>query len=206
MRTKGLVTTLYAENDLLKSLLACFFIAVALLLAVEHKKASDEDSQTKGGNLSVYIEWPYEHDVDVDLWFEYPECDACPVMYANLQARKGWIGRDDTGNGVSLQNNENAMVYDLAPGEYVFNIHAWGERNHKFPVPVFVEIKYRDKENRTHTVTKETFVLNKTGDEITAARFVLDKNQKLVSQSKVFKSLVGPYKKAQGEGTGRYFR
>jgi hypothetical protein len=191
MRSKSrIITTLYAWNDSLWSLLACFLIAVVLLLAVAQQIKKDEEAkQTNAGNLSIYIEWDYDNDVDVDLWFSYPGCQGCPVYYGNRQTPRGWLGRDDVGSANSRQNNENATVYDLEPGEYAINVHAFGNHSKSFPAKVYAEINMKTDRGveRVYTGTVE---LKSVKDEVTIIRFNLDRDMRVTNKTHLFTPLV----------------
>ena len=191
MKHNRLITTLYAWNDLLWALLSCILVISAVLLMLEHKKAEEESKQASLGNLSIYVEWAYDYDVDIDLWFDYPGCAGCPVSYLNLQTPRGWLGRDDKGSVDSRQNNENATIYDLEPGEYIVNLHAFAYHAKSFPASAWVEIKLRDGKS-VRTVFTGNAMLERVGQEITVVRFILDKDLKILGQNHIFKSLKDP--------------
>ena len=103
------------------------------------------------------------------------------------------LDRDDRGNyrdtivvdGTPIENplnQETVTVRGIVPGEYVVNIFHYSATTNE-PVPVHVKI---EKLNPTVTVLYyETINLNRTGQEETVARFVIDESGYIVTNNHV---------------------
>ena len=102
--------------------------------------------------------------------------------------------RDDLGTqpDATPLNYENAYTRGITPGEYIINVHCY--RCPVLPVPVDVEVSVKtDNGNKSsmNIIATTRVELQQHGEELTALRFKLTEEGKLVAGSvnHLFKSL-----------------
>ena len=164
------------------------FISIVVLLLPHIKQAEEVEAGEKPpGNLTVMITWPANWDTDVDLWVLAP--GDRPVGYSNRGGIVFDLLRDDRGNIFDeyALNYEYAFTRGVPEGEYVVNLHLFGNPQGAYPVPVTVEVSL-SKEDPTRTVrtlliADRPILLQKTGDEITVFRFRMTKDGRIVPGS-----------------------
>ena len=180
-----------AFRDLLFILLFGFvFLVVAMIPHLN--PPADEDNAEPPGNVIAAIAWP-EGDTDVDLWVFGPG-EAVPVGYSNKGGLLWNLLRDDLGAhpDATALNYENAYTRGVIPGEYIINIHCY--RCPVLPVPVVVEISVKGDgpgKQAMKIIATTKVDLETAGEELTALRFELTKDGKLVpgSMNHVFQQL-----------------
>ena len=193
-------TALLAWNDLLLSLLGCLLVLLAIFLAIinEVKKETKTDDDKAAGNISVYVFWPDNIDLDIDTHLRAP--DGEHIFFAKLAGPTWNLLRDDTGMPSSIagrdpRNFENAYTRGIPAGEYIVNVHAYRGRPTMYPVVVEVEVRITADmtkgKNAQKIVTQKVTVYH-TGEEATAVRFRIDDDMTLVpgSVNHVFKSIM----------------
>lgn len=148
-----------------------------------------EEQISPPGNVIVNIFWEDGLNIDVDLWVLGPE-DARPVGYSNRAGETFNLLRDDLGsiNDITTRNFENAYTRGLPEGEYIINVHMFAhkEKNKKWPVEVEVVVTVMEAENgksSVRDVATAIIPLTRHGEEITAVRFKIDKNHKVIQES-----------------------
>jgi len=164
------------------------FIAIVVLLLPHLKQAEEEESGKKPpGNLTVMITWPAGWDTDVDLWVLAPGDK--PVGYSNRGGIVFDLLRDDRGNILDeyALNYEYAFTRGVPAGEYVINLHLFGNAQGTYPVPVSVEVSLSVEDAsrtvRTLLIVDEPVLLQRIGEEITVFRFRMNADGRIVPGS-----------------------
>lgn len=162
-------------------LLALFVVMLGMVNPVMPKVESQEKPFCK---MAVDISWPKEMNTDVDLWVLAP--GDRPVGYSNKSGRGFDLVRDDLGidDDEDTVNSERACARFLVQGEYVANVHLYGNRSGRADVPVTLTVTKLDPYMGTlTTIEKREVVLKYIGQETTVIRFELDKDGKVVAGS-----------------------
>jgi hypothetical protein len=166
------------------ALIGIVALVVILLLHINPPLKEAQADVTPPGNLIVEITWPNELDADVDLWVQAP--GDVPVGYSNQGGRVFNLLRDDLGhlNDPSEVNLETAYSRGTPRGEYTVNVHLYRNRVAVFPVEVQVTARVkRDASANTETLVTRRIKLDHTGSEVTAFRFRLTQEGRLVPGS-----------------------
>jgi hypothetical protein len=173
-------------RDVITLALAGFVSVVILMLPHLNPpvvNAAAVDSITAPGNVIVEIRWPDSSRHDVDLWVQAP--GDVPVGYSNKGGLIFNLLRDDLGKhgDPTDMNYEISYTRGLPPGEYTVNVHLY-RTDGAMPVPVTVVVSAKANPQETARQLISTKVeLRRDGEELTAVRFKLDENAKLVSGS-----------------------
>lgn len=169
-------------RDLILLTLLGFVVMVVLMLPHLRPPAADDKSRPTG-NVLVFIEWPYGLAADVDLWVRAPGDD--PVGYSRSHGAVFDLVRDDLGTSDGdLANFETAASRGLPAGEYVINVHLYSLRVSVLPIEVEVKVTTaRTLDEKPVTVAVRTVALLHLKHEVTAVRFTLDADGKLVPGS-----------------------
>jgi len=192
----GLVSTLFAWNDLLWALLACFMVMTALLVTQISKSKTEKTSdETPAGSISVYVYWKDGIDLDIDTHVSSPSGDH--VFYGKLAGEIWNLLRDDLGmlgDGAN-RNFENAYARGLPAGDYVVNIHAYRGADALYPAEIEGEVVITANPNAGkggQKIVKQKITLYRTGEETTLVRFTIDGKGNVVpgSVNHIFKSLL----------------
>ena len=143
----------------------------------------------------ITVSWADNNPDDIDTYVEDPQGNI--VWYHIREAGLMHLDRDDRGNfkdtimmdGEKINNplnQETITLRGIAKGEYVVNIyHYLANTVDEIPVKVKVE-----KVNPTvQVIFYDTLFVNGKGTELTAARFILDKDGKVLSVYKKPKKL-----------------
>jgi hypothetical protein len=170
----------WAYIDLLFALVAGF-MAMACMAVVA--KTTPQDPGTQIGNLTVEMQWPAGSESDIDLWVQPP--GDRPIGYSRKTGKVCDLIRDDLGATHDLASRAMEMVAcrTASPGEYVVNVYAYTFRDHAaIPVRLFVRHQ-RAGENTIEPLLTQTTTLDHNGQEVTVARFTLDRAGQLVQGS-----------------------
>ncbi|MEE8505570.1 MAG: hypothetical protein V3S40_05030 [Kiloniellales bacterium] len=171
-------------RDVIFLALAGFVAMVLLLLPHLNPPATADDGTPAPGNVIVEISWPDQIDADVDLWVEAP--GDTPVGYSNKGGLIFNLLRDDLGGqaDVTQINYEVSYSRGVPSGEYTVNVHLYRDMSGQLPlsVNVSVSVKSNSKVAAKRILTTK-LQLQHQGQELTAFRFSLDDNGKLVSGS-----------------------
>ncbi len=190
-------------------LLMMGFAAMVYMMLPHLNPPANEDNAEPPGNVIVHITWP-EGDTDVDLWVTGPG-EPVPVGYSNKGGLLWNLLRDDLGNQIDATdiNYENAFTRGIIPGEYVVNVHCF--RCPILPVPVEVEVSVKgETENGgkipLKVIATTQVVLHQQGEELTAFRFILNRDGTLESGSlnHVFRELRAARSAPSGGLGGRF--
>jgi hypothetical protein len=166
-----------------------FFISFALI-----QKPQDGGKIDSKAEFIISAEWEDHHPDDIDLIVEDPQGNI--VYFQRQQAGLMHLDRDDRGtladriviDGVEMENPANQEVVTVRgymKGEYVVNL-LYYKSNFITPVKVKVE-----KINpRLEVIYFNDFFLKKTGDEITAVRFILDDKGNVLDLNQLQKPII----------------
>jgi hypothetical protein len=128
----------------------------------------------------------------VDLWVEAPGDK--PIGYSNKSGAVFNLLRDDLGMAQDVTNNNYEVAYSrgLPAGEYVANVHMYRGIGVTYPVTVklVARVKPTPQDSAQELLTA-TVQLRHENDQLTAFRFQLDRNGRLVpgSVNSVYKEL-----------------
>ena len=171
-------------RDVIFLALAGFVAMVLLLLPHLNPPATADEGSPAPGNVIVEIAWPDKIDADVDLWVEAPGDG--PVGYSNKGGKIFNLLRDDLGgqSDVTDINYEVSYSRGVPPGEYTVNVHLYRDMSGQLPlnVDVVVSVKPSAKASAKRILTTN-LALQHQGQELTAFRFQLDEDGKLVAGS-----------------------
>lgn len=166
----------------LTSLIDALALLLLIFVLLPHMPKPDEDD-SDAYLIRVEARWPDGWKTDVDVWVKAP--GGQPVGFRRNRDGVWALERDDLGEGshqdVGGLNLEQARARSLPAGEYIVNLHLYGNVEDKLPVPVDLQIVIRWN---THTTVKKTknfsVELAHRGEEITVARFTIDPDGKTV--------------------------
>lgn len=171
-------------RDVIMLALAGFITVVLLLLPHVNPPGKAEEADQSPGNIIVELRWPDQLDVDVDLWVEAPGDQ--PVGYSNKGGAVFNLLRDDLGHVTDLTglNYEFAYSRGIPSGAYTINVHLYRNRQETTPIPVTiaVSVKKSMQESAKQILGTEVKLLRE-GEEVTALRFKLDQQGRLVGGS-----------------------
>ncbi|MEE9194559.1 MAG: hypothetical protein V3U44_01860 [Alphaproteobacteria bacterium] len=171
-------------RDVIFLTLAGFVAMVLLLLPHLNPPATADDGTPAPGNVIVEISWPDQIDADVDLWVEAP--GDTPVGYSNKGGLIFNLLRDDLGGqaDVTQINYEVSYSRGVPVGEYTVNVHLYRDMSGQLPLPVNVSVSVKSSPKvAAKRILTTKLQLQHQGQELTAFRFSLDDNGKLVSGS-----------------------
>ena len=120
-----------ADRAFLDILLGMAIILASLLIIVipfiNDPGRKEEAGQKPPGGITIYVDWPVEDIVDVDLWVMGPK-ETQPVGYSHKSGVNLNLLRDDLGHisDISGKNFEHMVGHGFIPGEYIVNIHWFG--------------------------------------------------------------------------------
>ncbi len=171
-------------RDVIMLALAGFVAIVIMLLPHLNPVASAEEETPSPGNVIVEIRWPDQYDADVDLWVAAPDDRA--VGYSNSGGLIFNLLRDDLGHAgdVSGVNYEVSYSRGVPAGEYVVNLHLYRNQSGIYPMPVTVVVSVKNNPRTSaKQIIKTDLALSRMGEELTAVRFQLNDEGKLVPGS-----------------------
>jgi hypothetical protein len=171
-------------RDVIFLALAGFVAMVLLLLPHLNPPATAQEGTPAPGNVIVEISWPEKVDADVDLWVEAPGDVA--VGYSNKGGLIFNLLRDDLGGQADVTeiNYEVSYSRGVPEGEYTVNVHLYRDMSGQLPLPVTVSVSVKS----APTVAAKRILITKLqlehqGQELTAFRFSLDADGRLVPAS-----------------------
>jgi hypothetical protein len=181
--------------DLLFNTLVGFvllFIVAFLSINVQSRKA---DIETKA-EFVISVSWEDNSADDVDTWLEDPAGNI--LFFKQKDIGLAHLDRDDLGkvndriiaDGKTIEyiyNQELTTIRGFIGGEWVLNLHMYNKRDSD-PVTVTVRI---DKLNpRVETLFLKEFIMDETGQELTATRFVMSDQGSILEWNELPKSLL----------------
>jgi len=133
------------------------------------------------GEVVIQAFWPSGTAYDVDLWVMGP--DKVPVGWGQHETTPAVnLERDDRGqiNDASDVNYEMISVRQRLAGEYIVNVHLYSPYSEPMPVPVTVTVVGKEDLGEIYSGVS---VINERPREVTAVRFALGEDGKLVPGS-----------------------
>lgn len=181
----------YLEDDawgtvfrdvILLTLIGFVAMVVMLLPHITPKKTEAEDHKAPG-NVVIEMHWPTEMPYDVDLWVQAP--NEIPVGFWNQSGQTFNLLRDDLGaeGDATAENYEISYSRGIPTGEYVANVHMYGQLPKGKVVPVNVVVSVKTKYEETRQILTTIIELTRRNQEETAFRFRLDAEGSLVAGS-----------------------
>jgi hypothetical protein len=176
--------TVWLDTALL--MLGGFVLMSVLMMTVMNPptQSSESDNVPAPGNVIIEAQWPDKLDADLDLWVQAP--GDVPVGYSNKSGRIFNLLRDDLGRAhdITDYNYEVAYTRGTPGGEYVVNLHLYRGRGVAYPVAAKIVASVKqDPTGAARQLVATTVQLRKEGQELTALRFRLDADGKLVAGS-----------------------
>jgi hypothetical protein len=171
-------------RDVIFLALAGFVAMVLLLLPHLNPPATASEGTPAPGNVIVEIHWDNKVDSDVDLWVEAPGDSA--VGYSNKGGLIFNLLRDDLGGQADVTNTNYEVSYSrgVPAGEYTVNVHLYRDISGLLPLPVTVAVSVKPTPDvAAKRILTTKILLQHQGQELTAFRFRLDENGKLVPSS-----------------------
>lgn len=174
MRRSGSWTPVF---DYLLALLGIF-----LILAITEKPKATPMRIDTLGVYAVSVTWPDGSNDDVDLWVQDPQGNI--AWYGQLTAGLMTLGGDDLGTATSgtvdtpsgtvktLANGERTIIKGSVPGEYTVNLVMYLKND---PGPITATVTLWRLRGADEKVREQKIVLVRTGQEVTAFRFTLDR-------------------------------
>ena len=170
-----------------------FLFFIALLAMNPEAKSGKIDTKAE---FIISMTWPDSHPDDIDLYAEDPVGNI--VWYHVRESGFMVLDRDDRGglnnsivvNGKRLSSpirQETVSIRGIIAGEYTVNVNYYLATT-TAPVPVSVKI---EKVNPTvEVIFYDTLILDKMGQEKTAARFKIADNGDVIDVNHRPKSLI----------------
>ena len=170
-----------------------FLFLISLLLLNPPAKSGIIDPKAE---FMITVSWPDGSENDIDVWTVGP--DGTMVWYKRPQQGLMHLDRDDRGIAndtqtvdgkevVSALNQEILSIRGRTPGEYIINIHYFKSVD-KQATPV--TIYFAEVNPVLKVLYYDTKELAQEGDEITAIRFSITEQGKVVNINQLQKSLV----------------
>jgi hypothetical protein len=181
-----------------------FLFFLALLAVSPDNKDGKIDSKAE---FLITMDWPDSHPDDLDLYVQDPLGNI--AWYRHREAGFMVLDRDDRGgandfilvNGKKIASpirEEIVTVRGVVAGEYTVNVSHFAATT-GLPVPATVKVQ---KLNPTaQVIFDDKVVVDHTGDEKTAVRFMLDSQGKVIDVSRRPKSLMETFRAANRNGS-----
>jgi len=182
-------------SDLLFNALLAFVMLFAVALITMNPKAKTGVIDAKA-EFIITVTWPDGNPNDVDTWVQDPAGNL--VWFRAREGGMMHLDRDDRGlkgdvmvvNGqqvVNPLNQEVVTIRGFAPGEYTVNVHYYETQDGQ---PISVNVSVVKVNPRAEVVYYGTVVLQRKGDEATAARFTVDRSGAVTAVNTLAKTLV----------------
>ena len=194
MRKRSFNTT-SSFLDILFNILLGFFVLLVLTITLVNPPTKQGDIELKAEFL-ITMEWPGSSLDDVDLFVKTP-ASPIPVFFGNRDIKVASLDRDDLGlrsdtlrmsDGTTVsvyENWEHVAIRKMIPGEYIVNIFMYTKEDTTI-TPVTVKV---ERLNPYQLVYSGTHILEKKAQEVTAIRFTINKDGKLLERSQIHTSL-----------------
>jgi len=195
MRSSGFFNN-QESYDPFTDLLFNALLGFVFMFAISFILINPSSTVVVNADFIITITWPDEHPDDIDTYVEDPSGNI--LWFHAKEVGLMHLDRDDRGNykdtivveGKKIRNvlnQETVTIRGVVAGEYVVNIYhylATGVED----VPVKVKI---EKIHPQVTVMfYQTYLLTGKGDQITAARFILDPDGKVLEINRKQKNLI----------------
>lgn len=176
---QNVILTSFRDLQTAIIIMLVMIIVMLMLFVKPDMKKADTESDRQRGNIRVEITWPNEMDVDIDLWCQAP--GDIPVGYSNKSGVVFNLVRDDLGSYMDLTGINYEVIFSRGapPGEYICNIHWFGNAAKLKEVPVMFFVTYRPDDSTDSKSSPVKIIQNKAtlfnqGEELTVARWKID--------------------------------
>lgn len=160
------------------------FVCIVILLLPHINPEAKTDAEPPPGNILVELRWADGVEADVDLWVKAP--GDRPVGYSSKGGMIFNLLRDDLGRqgDVTGLNYEVSYARGSPAGEYIVNVHLYRYEARRFPLPVTVAAtSRRTPDSESVSIAATRLNLYREGEELTAFRFSLDEDGRVVPGS-----------------------
>lgn len=182
-------------SDLLFNTLLAVVMLFAVAMMVMNPKAKTGVIDVKA-EFIITVTWPDLNPNDLDTWVQDPGGNL--VWFRAREGGMMHLDRDDRGlsndtitiNGqqvVNPLNQEVVTIRGFAPGEYTVNLHYYETKNGE---PVTAKVSVVKVNPRAVVVYYGEVLLQRKGDEVTAARFTVDRDGQVTGVNTLAKTLV----------------
>lgn len=176
--------TVWLDTALL--MLGGFILMTVLMMTVVNPpaKSAETAGEQAPGNVIVEAQWGDALDADVDLWVAAP--GDRPVGYSNKSGTVFNLLRDDLGKAQDITDYNYEVAYSrgMPAGEYVANVHMYRGIDVAYPIDVkLVATVKSDAGVTAERLVATTVQLRRENDQVTAFRFTLDSNGRIVAGS-----------------------
>lgn len=182
-------------SDLLFNTLLAVVMLFAVAMMVMNPKAKTGVIDAKA-EFIITVTWPDLNPNDLDTWVQDPGGNL--VWFRAREGGMMHLDRDDRGlsndtitiNGqqvVNPLNQEVVTIRGFAPGEYTVNLHYYETKNGE---PVTAKVSVVKVNPRAVVVYYGEVLLQRKGDEVTAARFTVDRDGQVTGVNTLAKTLV----------------
>lgn len=150
------------------------FLMLLVLVLLPHRPDEASADDARAGDLVVEIYWGDCITADVDLWVQSPADK--PVGYSRLRGQHFSLLRDDLGVDTRCERMELAAARELVDGEWIVNLHLYGNRSDVSPIIVDVRAWYRNSDkpqDGRKLIWTGPVSLDYSGQEVTAVRWTM---------------------------------
>jgi hypothetical protein len=188
--------------DVLMNMALLFiFISALLMMMVNPKKKQDANARVKAEYV-ITVEWPEDRPVDVDTYLRDPTGKV--LFYQAREHPLMHLDRDDTGwsndnitlaDGTTISypyNREITTLRGTIVGEYILNLHYYGEGNSRAGgSPIIVNVVIEKLNPQVRLIYSEKVLLNQVGDEAHVIRFTMGADGEISKTQKLPVKFVG---------------
>lgn len=166
----------FAVVDLLTALVVVFAAMAVLSITA----AKSKNGAIKGASIVITQYWQLSADADVDTWVLAPGAREA-VGYRNMHGRYCDLVRDDLGRKADPEsrNMETVICRGVPAGEMIVNSVLYHNYGSALPILIWITVQGRDGA----TILTARGELDYQGEEVTLARFSLDKRGAIVPGS-----------------------
>jgi hypothetical protein len=183
--------------------IVAFLFFIALLAISPDAKDGKIDSKAE---FIITMDWPDNHPDDLDLFVQDPVGNI--AWYRHREAGFLTLDRDDRGgandfilvNGRKIPSpirEEIVTVRGIVPGEYTVNLSHFQATTGQ---PVAATVKVQKLNPTAQVVFDDKVMLDHTGEELTALRFSIDAEGKVVDVHRRPKSLLETFRNVRANG------
>ena len=176
--------TYIAFTDMAMCLLLLFICLFALTFIFMSKKVEKNKKVDAKAEFILTMEWADGSDDDIDMYLEDPAGNL--AFFRSREVGLMHLDRDDLGSkndrirladGTMYEveeNRETLTIRGIIPGEYVLNAHMYLRKDEGDKT--MIKVKMVKVNPTVKVVMIKEIEIGKSGDEVTAFRFVLSKD------------------------------
>jgi hypothetical protein len=183
--------------------IVAFLFFIALLAISPDAKDGKIDSKAE---FLITMDWPDDHPDDLDLFVQDPVGNI--AWYRHREAGFLTLDRDDRGgandfilvNGRKIPSpirEEIVTVRGIVRGEYTVNLSHFQATTGQ---PVAATVKVQKLNPTAQVIFDDKVILDHTGQEVTAVRFSIDAEGKVVDVHRRPKSLLETFRNVRANG------